>query len=110
MVETSNTVELAKKGACLRSGLGWSGSPLSERMTALVEYENWLLERFSGSVPQGLERLTDERWTAHVQAELPCSDFTWEQYVAHVEAGEGDEWFHMEAASPASSLLDSEES
>ena len=80
-------------------------------MTALVDYENWLLERFDGRVPQGMERLTDEKWTAHVRADLPKSDFTWEQYAAYVEADGGDDWFHMaaSAASPASlpSLLDS---
>ena len=86
------------------------GSPLLE-MAALADYENWLLERYSGRVPQGLERLTDPQWTAHVRADLPHSDFTWEQYAAYVEAGGGDEWFHMEAsaASPATlpNLLDS---
>ena len=80
-------------------------------MAVLADYENWLLDRYSGRVPQGLERLTDPQWTAHVRADLPRSDFTWEQYVRYVEAGGGDDWFHMEAsaASPASlpSLLDS---
>ena len=79
------------------------------RMTDLTDYENWLLERFDGRVPQGMERLTDKKWTDHVRADLPDSDFTWEQYEAHVNAGMGDEWFfeassHMaaSAASPAS--------
>ena len=40
-----------------------------------------------------MERLTGERWVAHVRADLPDSDFTWEQYEAHVRAGLGDEWF-----------------
>ena len=62
----------------------------------LTDYENWLLARFDSreGVPQGLERLTDERWTAHVLEDLPKSDFTWEQYECHVKAGFGDEWFH----------------
>ena len=77
--------------------------PLSLKgMAALTEYEKWLLERYSGHVPQGLDRLTDPQWTAHVRADLPHSDFTWEQYVAHVEAGGGDEWFHMRASTPVS--------
>ena len=73
-------------------------------MAALMDYENWLLQRFSGRVPQGLERLTDPQWTAHVRADLPHSDFTWEQYKVFVEAGGGDDWFHMEASAavPAS--------
>ena len=62
----------------------------------LTGYENWLLARFDSreGVPQGLERLTDERWTAHVLEDLPRSDFTWEQYEYHVKSGFGDEWFH----------------
>ena len=62
----------------------------------LTDYENWLLARFDSreGVPQGLERLTDERWTAHVKADIPRSDFTWLQYEEHVNAGFGDEWFH----------------
>ena len=61
----------------------------------LTDYENWLLARFDSreGVPQGLERLTDERWTAHVKAYLPRSDFTWEDYEHHVKSSFGDEWF-----------------
>ena len=61
----------------------------------MTDYENWLLARFDsrGGVPVGLERLTNRRWTDHVQADLPMSDFTWGQYEAHVKAGFGDEWF-----------------
>ena len=61
----------------------------------LTDYENWLLARFDSrdGVPVGLERLTNEMWVAHVRADLPKSDFTWEQYEAHVKAFFGDEWF-----------------
>ena len=61
----------------------------------LTDYENWLLARFDSrsGVPQGLERLTHERWLAHVLEDIPKSDFTWDQYEAHVKAGFGDEWF-----------------
>ena len=61
----------------------------------LTDYENWLLARFDSrqGVPMGLERLTNERWVAHVKADLPKSDFAWGQYEAHVKAGFGDEWF-----------------
>jgi len=61
----------------------------------LTDYENWLLSRFDSrdGVPNDLERLTNEKWVAHVKADLPKSDFTWEQYEAHVRAGFGDEWF-----------------
>ena len=73
----------------------------------LTDYENYLLECFDAraGVPRGMERLSDERWVAHVRADLPDSDFTWEQYEAYVRAGLGDDWFfHMaaSAASPAS--------
>ena len=78
---------------------------VSERMAALTDYENWLLERYSGRVPQGLDRLTDPQWTAHVKADLPHSDFTWEQYAAYVEAGGGDAWFHMEASAAMPACL-----
>jgi hypothetical protein len=59
----------------------------------LTDYENWLLSRFDSrdGLPQGMERLTDPRWVAHVQADLPKSDFTWEQYEHHVKSGFGDE-------------------
>ena len=61
----------------------------------MTDYENWLLARFDSSegVPQGLERLTNEKWVAHVLGDLPMSEFTWDQYEAHVAAGLGDEWF-----------------
>ena len=61
----------------------------------LTDYENWLLSRFDSrdGVPQGLERLTNEKWLLHVLADLPLSDFTWEQYEFHVNSSFGDEWF-----------------
>ena len=61
----------------------------------LTDYENWLLARFASrdGIPQGLERLTNERWVAHVKADLPKSDFTWEQYQFHVNSSFGDECF-----------------
>ena len=61
----------------------------------LTDYENWLLARFDSrdGIPQGLERLTDQRWVAHVKADLPMSDFTWEQYEFHCKSGFGDEWW-----------------
>ena len=64
-------------------------------MSALWDYENWLLSRYNIAfgMPVGLERLTHEHWVRHVKQDLPNSDFSWEQYVAHVEAGDGDDWF-----------------
>ena len=62
----------------------------------LTDYENFLLARFdsrANGVPQALERLTNQKWVAHVLADLPKSDFTWEQYEFHVNSGFGDEWF-----------------
>ena len=61
----------------------------------LTDYENYLLTRFDsrGGVPQSLERLTNKKWVAHVRADLPKSDFTWEQYEAHVKAFFGDGCF-----------------
>ena len=61
----------------------------------LTDYENWLLGRFDcrEGIPQGLERLTHERWVAHVKADLPKSDFTWDHYRFHCFSGFGDEWF-----------------
>ena len=44
-------------------------------------------------IPVGLERLTHEHWVRHVKSDLPNSDFTWDQYVQHVQAGDGDDWF-----------------
>ena len=64
-------------------------------MTALWDYENWLLSKYNIElgIPVGMERLTHEIWVQHVKNDLPESDFTWAQYVQHVEAGDGDEWF-----------------
>ena len=81
--------------------------PLLFIMSALWDYENWLLSRYNIELgmPLGLERLTHEHWVRHVKDDLPNSDFSWEQYVAHVEAGHGDDWFledlAPEAAAPA---------
>ena len=57
-------------------------------MSALWDYENRLLSRYNIELgmPVGLERLTHEHWVRHVKSDLPNSDWTWEQYVAHVEA------------------------
>ena len=61
----------------------------------LTDYENYQLARFDSrdGVPQGLERLTNEKWVVHVQTDLPMSDFTWAQYLFHVTNHFGDEWF-----------------
>ena len=71
-------------------------------MSALWDYENWLLSRYNIALgmPVGLERLTHEPWVRHVKKDLPNSDFTWEQYVAHVEAGDGDDWFFESPQNP----------
>ncbi len=64
-------------------------------MSALWDYENWLLSRYDVTLgmPVGLGRLTHEPWVRHVKNDLPNSDFTWEQYVKHVESKSGDDWF-----------------
>ena len=69
--------------------------PLLFIMSALWDYENWLLSRYNIELgmPVGLERLTHEPWVRHVKSDLPNSDFTWDQYVQHVQAGDGDDWF-----------------
>ena len=40
----------------------------------------------------GMERLTHEAWVHHLKSDIDKSDFTWEQYTQHAEAGDGDEW------------------
>ena len=64
-------------------------------MSALCDYETWLLSTYNIKlgIPVGKERLTHESWVRHVKADLPKSEFNWQQYVAHVEANGGDEWF-----------------
>ena len=64
-------------------------------MSALWDYENWLLSRYDlkQGMPVGLGRLTHEPWVRHVKSDLPKSDFTWEQYEAHVQNNDGDDWF-----------------
>ena len=64
-------------------------------MTAIRDYENWLLSKYDtrNGIPVGMERLVHESWVQHVKDDLLMSDFTWMQYVEHVEAGGGDAWF-----------------
>ncbi len=68
---------------------------MSLKMDALCDYETWLLTTYNIKlgIPVGMERLTHEGWVRHVKDDLPKSEFTWAQYVAHVEANGGDEWF-----------------
>ena len=68
----------------------------------LTDYENWLLSRYDSrlGIPFSMERLTDQRWVDHVKADLPMSDFTWEQYEFHVKSGFGDEWFFNQDRAP----------
>ena len=49
-----------------------------------------------------MERLTHQPWVQQVKSDLPMSDFTLEQYVRHVEAGDGDEWFFDQDRPPES--------
>ena len=76
-------------------GLSFQLSFICANMSALWDYENWLLSRYDVKLgmPVGLGRLTHEPWVRHVKNDLPNSDFTWEQYVKHVEANDGDDWF-----------------
>ena len=69
--------------------------PTVLEMSALCDYETWLLATYNTELglPMGMERLTHEPWVRHVQKDLPRSEWTWAQYVEHVEAGQGDEWF-----------------
>ncbi len=64
-------------------------------MSALCEYETWLLSTYNIElgIPVGMERLTHEGWVRHVKDDLPKSEFTWAQYVKHVESKDGDPWF-----------------
>ena len=68
----------------------------------LCDYETWLLSTYNTElgVPIGLERLSHEHWVQHVQRDLPKSEWTWEQYTAHVLANQGDDWF-LEPLEPA---------
>ena len=59
----------------------------------MTDMENWWAGRWRGDLPQGLERLTNEEWIAFVKADIPKSDFTWEEYEFHCKSGFGDEWF-----------------
>ncbi len=76
-------------------GLGFQLSFICATMSALWDYENWLLGRYDVKLgmPVGLGRLTHEPWVRHVKKDLPNRDFTWEQYDKHVEANDGDDWF-----------------
>ena len=64
-------------------------------MIALWDCKNWLLSHYDKrkGIPIGMDRLTHEAWTKHDKDDIDKSDFSWEQYVEHVERGDGDDWF-----------------
>ncbi len=64
-------------------------------MTALCDYETWLLSTYNIElgIPVGMERLTHEGWVRHVKDDLARSEFTWAQYQEHVKSNDGEPWF-----------------
>jgi hypothetical protein len=60
--------------------------------TLLDSLEDRLWRQYTAWVPPGRQRLYDARWAAHVRGPLKRNGVTWEQYVAWVRNGGGDDW------------------
>ena len=68
------------------------------RNSFMMDFENWALSRWDArqGVPTGPARHERADWAAHMQEYLRDSDTCWEEYVAWVQSGWGDEWFQQE--------------
>ncbi len=84
----------------------WGAPPLNEKDAqgrkecdnAMMDFENWALQRYAKKTPVGLERYKVDDWKIHIKAALEDSDTSWDEYVSWVKLGGGDEWF--QEASP----------
>ena len=68
------------------------------RNNFMMDFENSALARWDSSqgIPTGPARYEHHVWATHMQEYLQDSDECWEEYVAWVQSGWGDEWFQEE--------------
>ena len=68
------------------------------RNNFMMDFENWVLGHWDArqGIPTGPTRHGHAYWATHMQEHLRDSDTCWEEYVAWVESGGGDEWFREE--------------
>ena len=61
----------------------------------LMHFENYVLTLWDArkGIPTGPQRFEDEAWAALMKTQLEFSDTCWDEYVAWVRSGGGDEWF-----------------
>ncbi len=61
----------------------------------LMDFENYVLTLWDArkGIPTGPHRFEDEAWAALMKTQLEFSDTCWDEYVAWVRSGGGDEWF-----------------
>ncbi len=61
----------------------------------MMDFENYVLTLWDArnGIPTGPQRFEDEAWAALMKTQLEFSDTCWDEYVAWVRDGGGDEWF-----------------
>ena len=61
----------------------------------MMDFENWALRRWASSqgIPTGPERFKVRAWADHMKEALRDSDTSWDEYVAWVQSGGGDDFF-----------------
>ncbi len=64
----------------------------------LMDFENYVLHEWDSrwGIPTGPKRFENENWAALMKSHLEFSDTCWDEYVAWVQQGGGDEWFQVE--------------
>ena len=65
------------------------------RNAFMMDFENWALRRWASSqgIPTGPERFKVKAWADHMKEAFEDSDTSWDEYVAWVWSGGGDDWF-----------------
>ena len=74
-------------------GPGFAGSD-----NFMMDFENWVLARWDSrqGIPTGPRRHENEAWAELMKSNLEDADTCWEEYVAWVAQGGGDEYFQEE--------------
>ena len=64
----------------------------------MMDFENYVLSKWDSrqGIPTGPRRYENEAWAELMKSHLEFSDSCWEDYVAWVSQGGGDEYFQDE--------------
>ncbi len=102
MLEETNEQAL-RRARILRDTFLWAKpalEPIQEakrqyRDAFMMDFENYVLEYWDArkGIPTGPGRFENEEWAALMKTHLEFSDTCWDEYVAWVRSGGGDEWF-----------------